>query len=173
LIHLARNRSLSRGRAVDPAHHLSLCLLILESALLRRSGGPKDLRRAFEKELLGQLWEGKVNAAIELLKGALEWVRNPAAVEELIAYLEKRRAYIPNYQQRQRAGLWIASTRVEKYNDWTVSARCKHHGMSWSPQGVLALAALEAARRSGELDAWRRDRALPERALPGPIGKAA
>jgi len=63
------------------------------------AGGPKDLRRAFEKELLRQLWEGKVNAAIELLKGALEWVRNPAVVEELIAYLEKRRAYIPDYQQ--------------------------------------------------------------------------
>ena len=46
--------------------------------------GPKDLRHAFEKELLGQLWEGKVNAAIELLKGALEWVRNPAAVEGLM-----------------------------------------------------------------------------------------
>ena len=54
------------------------------------AGGPKDLRRAFEKELLGQLWEGKVNAAIELLKRALEWVRNPAALEKLIAYLEKR-----------------------------------------------------------------------------------
>ena len=143
------------------------------SEQMSSAGGPKDLRRGFEKELLGQLWEGKVNAAIELLKGALEWVRNPAAVEELIAYLEKRRAYIPDYQQRQRAGLWIASTRVEKYNDWAVSARCKHQGMSWSPQGVLALAALEAARRNGELDAWRRDRALPERALPEPIGKAA
>jgi Uncharacterised protein family (UPF0236) len=137
------------------------------------AGGPKDRRRAFEKQLLGQLWEGKVNAAIELLNGALEWVRNPAAVEELITYLEKRRAYIPDYQQRQRAGLWIASTRVEKYNDWAVSARCKHQGMSWSPQGVLALAALEAARRNGELDAWRRDRVLPERALPEPIRKAA
>ncbi|HMB07765.1 MAG TPA: UPF0236 family protein [Isosphaeraceae bacterium] len=137
------------------------------------AGGPKDLRRVFEKELLGQLWEGKVNAAIELLKGALEWVRNPAAVEELIGYLEKRRAYIPDYQQRRRAGLWIASTRVEKYNDWAVSARCKHQGTSWSPQGVLALAALEAARRNGELDDWRRDRALPERALPEPIRKAA
>ena len=137
------------------------------------AGGPKDLRRAFENELLGQLWEGKVNAAIELLKGALEWVRNPVAVEELIAYLEKRRAYIPNYQQRQRAGLWIASTRVEKYNDWAVSARCKHQGMSWSPQGVLALAALEAARRNGELDDWRRDRALPEHRLPEPARKAA
>ena len=137
------------------------------------AGGPKDLRRAFEKALLGQLWEGRVDSAIELLKGALEWVRNSAAVEELIAYLEKRRAYIPDYQQRQRAGLWIASTRVEKYNDWAVSARCKHQGMSWSPQGVLALAALEAARRDGELDAWRRDGALPGRALPEPVRKAA
>jgi len=140
---------------------------------LSSAGGPKERRRALEKELLGQLWEGKVDAAIELLRGALEWVRNPAAVEELIAYLERRRGYIPDYQQRRRAGLWIASTRVEKYNDWAVSARCKHQGMSWSPQGVLALAVLEAARRNGELDAWRRDRVLPERALPEPKDKAA
>jgi hypothetical protein len=32
---------------------------------------------------------------------------------------------------------------------------------------------LEAARRNGELGDWRRDRALPERALPEPMGKAA
>jgi hypothetical protein len=137
------------------------------------AGGPKDRRRTFEKELLGQLWEGKVDAAIELLKGALEWVGNPAAVGELIEYLEKRRAYIPNYHQRHRAGLWIASTRVEKSNDWEVSGRCKHQGMSWTPQGVLALAALEAARRNGELDGWRRDGVLPKRALPEPIRQAA
>jgi hypothetical protein len=140
---------------------------------LSSAGGPKDRRRAFEKELLGQLWKGEVDPAIKSLREALEWVRNPAAVEELIAYLEKRRADIPNYEQRQRAGLWIASTRVEKFNDWAVSARCKHQGMSWSPQGVLALAALEAARRNGELDQWRRVRALPERSLPEPIRKAA
>jgi Uncharacterised protein family (UPF0236) len=137
------------------------------------AGGPKDRRRAFEKELLGRLWKGEVDAAIQLLRGALEWVRNPASIEELIGSLEKRRAYIPDYEQRRRAGLWIASTRVEKTNDWMVSARCKHQGMSWSPQGVLALAALEAARRNGELDEWRRDRALPEQRLPEPIRKAA
>ena len=45
--------------------------------------------------------------------------------------------------------------------------------MSWSPQGVLALAALEAARRNGELDRWRQDRELPERTLPEPIERAA
>jgi hypothetical protein len=137
------------------------------------AGGPKDRRSAFEKELLGLLWEGQVDAAVELLRGALEWVRAPKGVEELIGYLEKRRAYIPDYQERQREGLWIASTRVEKFNDWAVSERCKHRGMSWSPEGVLALAALEAARRNGELDRWRRDRELPERTLPEPIRKVA
>ena len=137
------------------------------------AGGPKDRRRALEKELLGQLWKGQMDAAIELLRGALEWVRNPSSVEDLIGYLEKRRAYIPDYEQRQRAGLWIASTRVEKFNDWAVSARCKQQGMSWSPPGVLALAALEATRRNGELDEWRRVRELPERALPEPVRQAA
>jgi hypothetical protein len=114
-----------------------------------------------------------VEAAIGLLRDVLGWVRNPTAVEELIAHLEKRRGSIPDYEQRQRAGLWIASTRVEKSNDWMVSACCKHRGMSWSPRGVLALATLEAARRNGELDEWRRVRALPERPLPEPIRKAA
>jgi uncharacterized protein UPF0236 len=137
------------------------------------AGGPKDRRRALEKELLGRLWRGEVEAAIGLLRGALEWVRTPASVEELIGYLERRRAYIPDHEQRQRAGLWIASTRVEKFNDWAVSGRCKHRGMSWSPPGVLALAALEAARRNEELDEWRRVRELPERRLPGPIRQAA
>jgi hypothetical protein len=137
------------------------------------AGGPRDRRREFEKKLLGQLWKGDVDAAIELLRGALEWVRNPSSVEELIGYLEKRRAYIPDYEQRQRAGLWIASTRVEKFNDWAVSGRCKHQGMSWSPEGVLALAALEVARRNGELEEWRRDRVLPERPLPEPVRQAA
>ena len=31
-------------------------------------------------------------------------------------------------------------------------------GMSWTVEGVVALAVLEAARRNGELDAWRRGR---------------
>jgi hypothetical protein len=137
------------------------------------AGGDKARRKCFEKELLKRLWGGDVGGAIELLEGAKSWVRNPRAVDELSGYLKKRRGYLPDYQERQGAGLWIASTRVEKSNDWMVSRRCKHRGMSWSPQGVLALAALEAARRNGELDAWRRDRALPERVLPEPIRKIA
>jgi hypothetical protein len=36
------------------------------------AGGPKDRRRALEKELLGHLWNGQVDAAIGLLRGNLE-----------------------------------------------------------------------------------------------------
>ncbi len=163
------------GLGIDPKA-MVLCWWHLRKRCyesMSSTGGPKERRREFEKELLGRLWKGEVEAAIELLRGTLEWVRNPTAVEDLIGYLEKRRAYLPDYEQRQRAGLWIASTRVEKFNDWAVSARCKHQGMSWSPAGVLALAALEAARRNGELDDWRRVRELPERPLPEPVRKAA
>ena len=68
------------------------------------AGGPKDRRRAFEKELLGRLWRGEVEAAIELLRGTSEWVRNPTAVEELIAYLEKRRRVHPRLRATATSG---------------------------------------------------------------------
>ena len=40
-------------------------------------------------------------------------------------------------------------------------------------EGVLALAALEAAWQNDALDAWRRTGVLPERPLPVPVRKAA
>ena len=70
-------------------------------------------------------------------------------------------ANVANHAARQRAGLWIASNRVEKFNDWSVSARCKHRGMEWTEPGVVSLAVLEAARRNGELSTWRTEHRLP------------
>jgi len=87
--------------------------------------------------------------------------------------LEKRRPYLTNSNARKEAGLWIASNRVEKFNDWTVSQRCKWRGMSWTSQGVAALAVLEAARRNEELDDWRQDRKLPDWKLPPKPSKRA
>jgi hypothetical protein len=168
-------RTWFEGLGIDPKativcwwHLRKRCYENLSSA-----GGPKDRREALSKSLLNGLWKGKVDEAIALLREASEWVRNPKALEDLIGYLEKRRAYIPDYGERQRAGLWIASTRVEKFNDWAVSSRCKHQGMSWSSTGVLALAALEAASENGELDAWRRTGVLPARKRPDPVLNAA
>jgi hypothetical protein len=57
--------------------------------------------------------------------------------------------------------LWIASNRVEKFNDWSVTERGKHQGMAWTETGVTALATLEASKRNGELNTWRETRQLP------------
>ena len=93
-------------------------------------------------------------------------MRNVEVLEDLIGYLEARRPYLPDYATRQRAGLWIASNRVEKFNDWSVSARCKHQGMEWTEAGVVSLAVLEAARRNGELPTWRAEHRLPAWKVP-------
>jgi hypothetical protein len=156
-------RTWFEGLRIDPKTMI-LCWWHLRKRCyegLSLAGLAKDRRRALEKQLLQKLWNGDVDAALECLQSARPWVRNWARVEELRGYLQKRRAYIPDYEQRHRSGLWIASTAVEKFNDWSVSGRCKHQGMSWSSDGVLALAALEAARRNGELEHWRRHRVLP------------
>jgi len=129
---------------------------------LSGAGFAKQRREQIHRHLVGLLWEGKVEEAIAWLRGCRDEARKPDWIDGLIGYLEKRRRYLPNYKARKEAGLWIASTRVEKFNDWSVSQRCKWRGMSWTPQGVVALAVLEAARRNGELDDWRRDRKLPD-----------
>jgi hypothetical protein len=102
-----------------------------------------------------------VDEALEVLTSHRQEMRVRPALDQLVQYIQNRRPYLPNYKQRREAGLWIASNRVEKLNDWTVSQRCKHKGMDWTRDGVLALAVLESARRNGELAAWRRTRTLP------------
>lgn len=119
-------------------------------------------REQVEAVILDYLWHGRVTDAIEVLQSRRRAMKNTKALDDLTAYLEQRRPYIPNYEQRQAAGLWIASNRVEKFNDWAVSERCKHRGMAWA-QGVHALATLESARRNSELETWRATTQLPVR----------
>jgi hypothetical protein len=118
-------------------------------------------RRQVEAPVLEALWHGRVGEAIAALRSREGEMKDREALEELIGYLEARRPYLPDYEARRRAGLWIASNRVEKFNDWSVSVRCKHRGMEWTAAGVVGLASLEAARRNGELAQWRAEGSLP------------
>lgn len=137
------------------------------------SGLPKARKKPLLGQVLGALWEGKVDAAVQALRAARDAASRPDWIDELIGYLEARRPYLPDYKARKESGQPLASHRVEKWNDWAVSERCKGRGMSWTAEGVVALAVLEAARRNGELEAWRRDRRLPRLKLPRPPRKAA
>jgi hypothetical protein len=128
---------------------------------LSRACRGREHRRAVESAVLKELWHGRVDEAIKGLRSRAGEMRNVEVLEDLVGYLEVRRSYLPDYEARQRAGLWIASNRVEKFNDWSVSARCKHQGMEWTEAGVVALATLEAARGNGELSRWRTEHSLP------------
>ncbi len=140
---------------------------------LSRACRGRDHRRGVESAVLGALWHGRVDEALTVLRSHAGEMKNVEALEELIGYLEARRPYLPDYAARQRAGLWIASNRVEKFNDWSVSARCKHQGMEWTEAGVVALAVLEAARRNRELTNWRAKNGLPPWKVPRTRKKAA
>jgi Uncharacterised protein family (UPF0236) len=123
-------------------------------------------RREVEEPLLAHLWHGRVDEAVKLLRQARGPMKKPEALDELVGYLEARKPYLPDYAARKEAGLWIASNRVEKFNDQAISARCKHQGMAWTPQGVEALARLQAAKRNGELAHFRRQGELPRWSEP-------
>ena len=104
-----------------PSKALILCWWHLRKRCyesMSSAGGPKDRRRGLEKDLLGRLWRGEVDAAIELRRGASEWVRNPTALEELITYLQKRRPYIPDHEQGSgsRAHEWRRMTTGQYRN---------------------------------------------------------
>ncbi len=63
---------------------------------------------------------------IKSLFAQCEQIRNVDALDLLLSYVKNRRPYLPNDDVRSRAGLWIASNWVKKFNDWSVTTRCKH-----------------------------------------------
>jgi hypothetical protein len=151
------------------------------SRLLREGIKNKEDRARIKKELLRYLWRGQVAEARAYLAKLLTTiedalitieVNNIKALEALREYLLMREQHIPDYLSRLRKKEWIANTKIEKFNDWAVSARCKKkNGMKWVQKGVSAIAALEAVRRNGELKEWRESRKLPS--WEDIIGKAA
>ena len=168
-------RAWFEGLAV-PGKVMVLCWYHLRKRCYQKISG-SGLPKADKKPLLGRvltsLWGGQVDAAVRALREARGGATRPGWLDELINYLEARRPYLADYKARKGAGQPLASHRVEKWNDWAVSERCKKRGMSWTAEGVVAVAVLEAARRNGELSAWRRDRTLPPLKVPRPPRRAA
>ena len=88
--------------------------------------------------------------------------RNEVKLNELIAYFEKRRAFMPNYRQRRRARRYIGSAHAEKANDLIVARRQKRQGMHWSLATSDALAALKPLMLNGGWDLyWQQRQVLP------------
>jgi hypothetical protein len=122
----------------------------------------RDLRNTALERLRPLLWHGLTNRAIQCLQQlAPETIKWEEARDRLIASLERNKPYIPCYAVRQALGLRSSSNRGEKANDLVVSQRQKHNGMSWSPEGSVALAAVTALVRNQGQDTWFDQKTVP------------
>jgi hypothetical protein len=137
--HLAKKcRELARLICPDPAVRLLL------------------LRRLFR-----WLWAGDVARAVGVLARARSHAADPAAVDDLTAYLEARAEWIPNYRLRRRQRRYIGNGLGEKANDRIVARRQKRKGMQWSVATADALAALRTLMLNGGWqDYWQKRQVL-------------
>jgi hypothetical protein len=115
------------------------------------------IRNQVLEKLLALLWNGRVDSALEYLTGLPSaQIKQAGELAKFVGYLERQRPHIPCYSVRKKLGLRNSSNRGEKENDLVVATRQKHQGMSWSPPGSIALAALATAARNQEADRWFR-----------------
>jgi hypothetical protein len=124
------------------------------------------LGRLAKTHLLGRLlvflWRGQVDEALACLETYRSQAKNTDKLDDLITYLAKRRASIPNYKARRAQRLYIGSAHVEKANDLIVARRQKHQGMHWSLETSDALAALRTLLlNAGWQLYWQHHQVLP------------
>lgn len=121
----------------------------------------RHIRNQVLRDIMPLLWNGLTQRAIDVLKAVdPNQIKSIEHMEKLTAYLERNQSYIPCYALRKRLGLRNSSSIGEKMNDLIVSQRQKHNGMSWSPEGSSALAAITALKRNKENLRWFEQRTI-------------
>jgi len=131
-------------------YHLKQKCLELSSRICRS----KTAKAHFLRRLYRRLWRGDVPAAIAVLEAERWETKNAAKLDELIAYLQARAAWMVNYRQRRIEQKYIGSAHVEKANDLIVARRQKNRGMHWSEATSDALAGLRTLMLNGGWDRY-------------------
>lgn len=141
---------------LDWFHLKKKCMELLSMAVRG-----KEKRNAVLEKLLRHLWVGDVDGAAAYLRSLTQsYIKNQKCLEEVNAYLERKRAGITCYAVRKKLGLRNSSNPVEKANDLLVARRQKHNGMSWTPHGSGALAAIEMLYENEQAVLWFRNKQL-------------
>ena len=115
----------------------------------------KEEKQETIRKILRILWPGNVDKAIGYLHTIPgKSIKSKYYVEEMIAYLERKKPNITCHAARRARNLRISSNTSEKANDCLVAQRQKHNGMSWSFEGSGALALLTTLEMNNTLDSW-------------------
>ena len=115
----------------------------------------KEKKQDTIRKILRILWPGNVDKAMDYIRTLPDKsIKNKYYVEEMIAYLERKKPTITCHAARRSRNLRISSNTSEKANDCLVAQRQKHNGMSWSFEGSGALALLTTLKMNNTLDSW-------------------
>jgi hypothetical protein len=111
--------------------------------------------RQWAGPLKDQLWDGRVDDALEEVRTQEARARSPTkkqALHALRTYLENQREHM-DYPRYRALGLAIGSGQVEAQCKSLVGARCKQAGMrNWTYAGAEGVLRLRAARHDGTFD---------------------
>jgi len=119
-------------------------------------------KERFLLQVQRRLWRGDVDGACAYAEAYRPQARNTEKLDELLAYLRARRAFLPNYRQRYTTRQYIGSGHTEKFNDLLVARRQKGQGRHWSQGTSDALAALRTLLLNGGWDRyWQQRQVLP------------
>ena len=119
-------------------------------------------KERFLLQVQRRLWRGDVEGACAYVEAYRPQARNAEKLDQLLAYLRARRAFLPNYRQRYTTRQYIGSGHTEKFNDLLVARRQKGAGRHWSDETSDALAALRTLLLNGGWARyWQQRQVLP------------
>lgn len=134
---------------------------------LSRLGGDKAARKALRQQVCRALWRGKVDPVLMALEQFRPHVgQAEGALDELIEYLQRHQAAVPDYGERRRERRYIGSGTAEKANDLIVARRQKRRGMHWNMRTSEGLARLRVLLLNHEWEAYWRQRQMPQLVAP-------
>lgn len=102
----------------------------------------KEDKQRYLKFIFYHLWHGHIYTVLDYLQNTVK-AKNEEKRVELIAYLEKHKTEIIDYDRRKKAGKSIGSGYIEKGCDQTIGHRQKKKGMSWQRVGSKSLGILK------------------------------
>jgi len=122
----------------------------------------REAKDALLSSLKRKLWYGKVADSLSLLEAYRPQTKNEKRLYELIGYLRKHQAEIPDYNERRIHCQFNGSGHVEKANDLLVARRQKHQGMHWSLETSDSLCALKTLMLNHGWEAyWQKREVIP------------
>jgi hypothetical protein len=148
---------------IQPHCHRLECILDWFHIAKRFQNVKNALGAAFEQSLDSakwQLWHGKADVALGkliLLRDNLTDTANRSKIKGLYDYLQRNRAYLVDYNERDQANKTYTSQVAESHIDSIINARHKKTGkMQWTREGAHNVLQIRAMIASHKWDAkWQ------------------